>query len=92
MSHRIRIGFEVFPPKSGSSETFESSVATLAAVGDYVSVTYGASGSGRERSETAINALVAQGHANKIAAHLTASSQSKDQIDRLARDWKAKGI
>ena len=92
MSHRIRIGFEVFPPKSGSSETFESSVATLAAVGDYVSVIYGASGSGRERSETAINALVAQGHANKIAAHLTASSQSKDQIDRLARDWKAKGI
>jgi methylenetetrahydrofolate reductase (NADPH) len=92
MSHPIRIGFEVFPPKSGSSETFENSVATLATIGDYVSVTYGASGSGRERSETAINALVAKGHANKIAAHLTASSQSKDQIDRLARDWKAKGI
>ena len=92
MSNHIRLGFEVFPPKSGTSESFEDNVARLAEVGDYVSLTYGASGSGRDRSETAINALISNGLADKIAAHLTASSQSKDRIDTLARDWKAKGV
>ncbi len=92
MNTSIRLGFEVFPPKSGTSASFEDNVARLAAVGDYVSVTYGASGSGRERSEVAIDALVGTGLGDRIAAHLTASSQDRDRIDTLARDWKAKGI
>ena len=92
MSGTIKIGFEVFPPKAGTSVTFESGVAALASAGDYVSVTYGASGSGRERSEIALDVLSKNGLAGQLAAHLTAAGQSREEIDTLARHWKSIGV
>lgn len=92
MTSSLYISFEVFPPKSGTSDKFVGGVRALAGTGSHVSVTYGASGSGRDRSETALNALCDAGFAGSIAAHLTATGQPKDQILALARSWKAKGI
>lgn len=92
MSGRQHISFEVFPPKTGTSDKFEDGIVALAQAGSHVSLTYGASGSGRDRSEVAIEALCAKGLAPTLAAHITATGQSRDAILDLVRHWKALGI
>lgn len=86
------ISFEVFPPKAGTSETFESGIASLVKAGSHVSVTYGASGSGRDRSEIAMDVLCGKGLAPNLAAHITATGQSKQRILDLVQHWKDLGI
>lgn len=92
MTSPLYISFEVFPPKSGTSAKFVDSVQALAGTGSHVSVTYGASGSGRGRSETAMDALCDAGLSGSIAAHLTATGQPRDRVLSLARSWKERGI
>lgn len=92
MTSPLYISFEVFPPKSGTSAKFVDSVRALAGTGSHVSVTYGASGSGRGRSETAMDALCDAGLSGSIAAHLTATGQPRDRVLSLARSWKERGI
>ncbi|MEQ8442443.1 MAG: methylenetetrahydrofolate reductase [Alphaproteobacteria bacterium] len=86
------LSFEIFPPKGGTSPAFEAGVRDLAAVGDYVSVTYGASGSGKGRSERAITALSEAVDPSVLAAHLTAGGQSREKVLNLVQDWKSNGI
>lgn len=88
----VEISFEVFPPKAGTSDVFLDSVRQLSAAGNTVSVTYGASGSGRARSEVAIDALIQAGLADRIAAHLTATGQPRGRTIGLAQSWYRRGI
>jgi len=88
----LDLSFEVFPPKEGTSPDFEAGVRGLTAIGQTVSVTYGASGSGRDRSEIAIEALSATQDASKIAAHLTATGQSRERVLDLVSNWKDRGV
>lgn len=87
-----RISFEVFPPKSGAGPAFCRKVADLAAAGETVNITYGASGSGRERSESAVDALCAAGLADRITPHLTATGRPKETVLETVRRWQAHGI
>ena len=67
----LSISFEVFPPKSADAlEGLRSTVARLSEVEPaFVSVTYGAGGSDRERSFAAIDAVREAGF--DVAGHIT---------------------
>lgn len=72
----LSISFEVFPPKTEAGlRTLAEAVSRLDDVGPaYISVTYGAGGSDRQRSFDAIDAVRSATTA-PIAAHLTCVGQ-----------------
>lgn len=89
----IGVSFEFFPPKSPAMEaTLWESVETLAPLAPrFVSVTYGAGGSTRERTHATV-ARIARDTAIPAAAHLTCVEASRAEIDAIARDYWAAGI
>jgi methylenetetrahydrofolate reductase (NADPH) len=89
----LGISFEFFPPRNEAAEApLWETVARLERLRpDFVSVTYGAGGSTRDRSVTMLRQLV--GHTGlTAAAHLTAVSASRPQVDAVAREFAALGI
>ncbi len=87
----IAVSFEFFPPKTDKmAETLWHSIETLAPLGPrFVSVTYGAGGSTRERTHATVERLVKETDLTP-AAHLTCVGASRDEIDAVARaDWEA---
>ncbi len=89
----IDVSFEFFPPKSEKMETtLWESIATLTPLGPrFVSVTYGAGGSTRERTHATV-ARIARETAIPAAAHLTCVEATKDEIDAVAREYWAAGV
>ncbi|WP_120716413.1 methylenetetrahydrofolate reductase [NAD(P)H] [Tsuneonella amylolytica] len=89
----IGVSFEFFPPKTEKmAETLWNSVQTLAPLGpDFVSVTYGAGGSTRERTHAAV-ARIARETGIPAAAHLTCVDATRDEIDAIARDYWDAGV
>lgn len=89
----IDVSFEFFPPKSEKmEETLWTSIGTLAPLGPrFVSVTYGAGGSTRERTHATV-ARIARETAIPAAAHLTCVEATKDQIDAVANEYWAAGV
>src|SRR4051812_14324168 len=84
--------FEVFPPKSVDGlDELRSTVRQLRDVGaDFVSVTYGAGGAGRERSIAAIEAVRAEGL--DVAGHLTCVGQPRADVDAVIDAYQALGV
>lgn len=84
--------FEVFPPATpGGLVTLREAVEALSAVRPrYVSVTYGAGGTQRDRSFAAIDAVHATGV--EVAAHLTCVGQSRADIESVLDRYRALGI
>ena len=80
----IRVSFEFFPPKTDEAEaTLWESIERLAPLKpDFVSVTYGAGGSTRERTHATVARIVRE-TALKPAAHLTCVGASRDEIDAV---------
>ncbi len=89
----IDISFEFFPPKTEKmEETLWQSVETLAPLGPrFVSVTYGAGGSTRERTHATVSRIVRE-TSIPAAAHLTCVDATKDEIDQIARDYWEAGV
>ncbi len=89
----IEVSFEFFPPKTEAMEaTLWESVKTLEPLGPrFVSVTYGAGGSTRERTHATV-ARIRRETSIEPAAHLTCVDASRDEIDAVARDYWAAGI
>jgi methylenetetrahydrofolate reductase (NADPH) len=89
----IGISFEFFPPKSEKmAETLWSSVQTLAPLRpDFVSVTYGAGGSTRERTHAAVERIIRETEI-PAAAHLTCVDATRDEIDAIARSYWEIGV
>lgn len=87
-----RISFEFFPPKSPkASMALWSAVQRLAPLGpDFVSVTYGAGGSTRDRTLAAILAIRERARLN-VAGHLTCVGASKDDVLDVARAYAKLG-
>jgi methylenetetrahydrofolate reductase (NADPH) len=88
---QIDVSFEFFPPKSEEMErTLWESIHRLAPLAPrFVSVTYGAGGTTRERTHATVARLV-QDTAIAPAAHLTCVGASRAEVDEVARDyWKA---
>ncbi len=89
----IAISFEFFPPKTEKmAETLWDSVATLSPLGPrFVSVTYGAGGSTRERTHEQVVRI--QNEAGiPAAAHLTCVNATREEVDEVARHYWEEGI
>jgi methylenetetrahydrofolate reductase (NADPH) len=89
----IAVSFEFFPPKTEKMEqTLWDSVKTLEPLQPrFVSVTYGAGGSTRERTHATVS-RIARETSLTPAAHLTCVDASRDEIDAVARDYWQAGI
>ena len=89
----IEISFEFFPPKSEKmAETLWNSVATLAPLGPrFVSVTYGAGGTTRERTHEQV-VRINQETQIPAAAHLTCVNATREEVDAVARHYWESGI
>ena len=88
-----RISFEFFPPKTEKMEaTLWESVKMLEPLGPrFVSVTYGAGGSTRERTHATVRRIV-QETSVKAAAHLTCVDASKAEIEDVIGDYWDAGV
>ncbi|HUQ13794.1 MAG TPA: methylenetetrahydrofolate reductase [NAD(P)H] [Novosphingobium sp.] len=89
----IAVSFEFFPPRTEKMEaTLWESLETLSPLGPrFVSVTYGAGGSTRERTHATVARIVREG-AIPAAAHLTCVEASRDEVDAVARDYWEAGV
>lgn len=89
----IAVSFEFFPPKTEAMETtLWQSVEMLAPLAPrFVSVTYGAGGSTRERTHALVE-RIARATPLAAAAHLTCVEASRDEVDQVARDYWAAGV
>ena len=89
----IDVSFEFFPPKSEKmAETLWKSVETLGPLAPrFVSVTYGAGGSTRERTHQSVVRI--QNEAGiPAAAHLTCVNATREEVDAVARHYWEEGI
>ena len=88
-----RVSFEFFPPKTEKMEAqLWSAIETLTPLGpQFVSVTYGAGGSTRERTHNTV-ARIARETPLAAAAHLTCVAASKAEIDDIADAYWEAGV
>jgi methylenetetrahydrofolate reductase (NADH) len=90
---RIGVSFEFFPPKTEEMEkTLWEAVGRLAPLApNFVSVTYGAGGSTRERTHSTVRRILAETTLTP-AAHLTCVAATKTEIDDVIRAYHAAGV
>ena len=89
----MEVSFEFFPPKSEKmEEQLWDAVRTLEPLGPrFVSVTYGAGGSTRERTHTTV-ARIQRETSLAAAAHLTCVEATREEVDQVAREYWAAGV
>jgi methylenetetrahydrofolate reductase (NADPH) len=87
------VSFEFFPPKSdAATENLWQSIQMLAPLKPtFVSVTYGAGGSTRDRTHALVKRIAEQTELEP-AAHLTCVGASRDDINRIAESYWDSGI
>ena len=88
-----RISFEYFPPHSDTEATkLWETIRKLESLRPrFVSVTYGAGGSTRERTDRIVRRIKTETPLVP-AAHLTCVGASREDIDHLAHEWWQAGI
>jgi methylenetetrahydrofolate reductase (NADPH) len=89
----VKVSFEFFPPHSEQmQETLWNSIQRLAALEpDFVSVTYGADGSTRERTHDVVARIVNETELT-AAPHLTCIDATRGEIDDIAREYWDMGV
>ena len=89
----LNVSFEFFPPKTEKmEEQLWSAIETLTPLAPkFVSVTYGAGGSTRERTHNTV-ARIAKETPLAAAAHLTCVAASKAEIDEVADAYWEAGV
>jgi methylenetetrahydrofolate reductase (NADPH) len=89
----IAVSFEFFPPKSEAmAATLWESIQTLAPLKPrFVSVTYGAGGSTRERTHATVQRILQETDLTP-AAHLTCVGASRGEVDDVARAYWDAGV
>ncbi len=89
----VNVSFEFFPPKTKEMEEgLWESVSRLAPLDpNFVSVTYGAGGSTRERTHATVARIVRETQM-KPAAHLTCVGAARGEINEVIRDYHAAGV
>ena len=90
---RVRLSFEFFPPKTEAmEESLWAAIRRLEPLApDFVSVTYGAGGSTRERTHRTVKRILAETQL-KPAAHLTCVGASRSEVDEVIREYWDAGI
>ncbi|HRN84343.1 MAG TPA: methylenetetrahydrofolate reductase [NAD(P)H] [Hyphomicrobium sp.] len=89
----IDVSFEFFPPKSEKMEqALWGAIERLSPLcPSFVSVTYGAGGSTRERTHTTVARIISE-TALRPAAHLTCVDASREEVDAVARAYWDAGV
>lgn len=89
----VSVSFEFFPPKNDKMEaSLWSAIDRLEPLSpNFVSVTYGAGGSTRERTHRTVARLVNETGLHP-AAHLTCVGASREEIDAVVRDYRELGV
>ncbi len=89
----INVSFEFFPPKNDEmEERLWKAITNLQGLNpSFVSVTYGAGGSTRERTHNTIKKIL-QNTNLKPASHLTCVGASKAEIDEIAKNYWQMGV
>lgn len=87
------VSFEFFPPKTEEMEIILwRSIKRLEPLGPvFVSVTYGAGGSTRQRTHKTVRRVVME-TGLKPAAHLTCVAATRAEVDAVIRDYWAAGV
>jgi len=87
------VSFEFFPPKSPAAwERLFNHISTLKTLDPaYVSVTYGAGGSTRERTHDLVNRLHGESKL-EVVAHLTCVGSTRDEVAAILDDYDQSGI
>lgn len=93
MSSTPSISFEFFPPKdSAGEERLWSALQTLKSIKpNFVSVTYGAGGSTRDRTIRITSEIMDRANF-EVVAHLTCVSSTRDELIEILNKYKAAGI
>jgi methylenetetrahydrofolate reductase (NADPH) len=89
----IQVSFEFFPPKTEKMEqTLWESIKTLEPLHPrFVSVTYGAGGSTRERTHATVERILKETSLTP-AAHLTCVSATREEVDEVAQAYWDAGV
>ena len=91
--HDPTISFEYFPPKDAEGEA--KLLATITELNtykpDFVSVTYGAGGTTRDRTIRIASEIIKNNHCPTVG-HLTCVSSTKDEITEVLKDYRSVGI
>ena len=89
----VTVSFEFFPPKTEKSEArLWNSIQRLAPIKpSFVSVTYGAGGSTRERTHSTVARILKETDLTP-AAHLTCVGHSRDEIEEIAGAYWEEGV
>lgn len=89
----LHVSFEFFPPKTEAmKEKLWTSIEKLAPLRpDFVSVTYGAGGSTRQRTHETVTRILKETDLS-VAAHLTCVAATKDEIDDVLRSYWDAGV
>jgi methylenetetrahydrofolate reductase (NADPH) len=90
---RIAVSFEFFPPQTEEMDKilWDSIERLKPLAPQFVSVTYGAGGSTRERTHNTVKRILAETKLTP-AAHLTCVAATRDEIDGIVRNYKAAGV
>jgi len=90
---RMAVSFEFFPPKDeGMEKILWESIERLKPLApNFVSVTYGAGGSTRERTHATVKRILAETPLTP-AAHLTCVAATREEIDAIVRGYHEAGV
>src|SRR4051812_38948997 len=93
LATRPTLSFEFFPPKTDEAErALEKAVAELAELRpSFVSVTYGAGGSTRERTRDIV-VRINREQPFPAMAHLTCVGHTREQVQTLLDEYAASGV
>ncbi len=93
LPQNVEVSFEFFPPKTEKAEeSLWRAIKRLEPLQpNYVSVTYGAGGSTRERTHATVSRLRRE-TSLEPAAHLTCVNASRGEIDDIARQYWDEGV
>ncbi len=91
--NQLNVSFEFFPPKNEKmEETLWRSIRRLEPLGPhFISVTYGAGGSTRERTHATVARILSE-TALTPAAHLTCVGATRAEVDAVVRDYWRLGV
>ena len=89
----IKVSFEFFPPKTEEMENrlWETVKRLEPLEPEFVSVTYGAGGTTRERTARTVARIINEG-ALTPAAHLTCVDATREEVDAAVREFAALGV
>jgi len=93
LKNKFTISFEFFPPKNdnGEAELFETIIKLEKIKPDFVSVTYGAGGSTREKTRQIVNKISKEKKLN-VMAHIACAGHSRAEMHEMLDSYSQAGI